>query len=57
MIASITGHPLVGVDPMPFFTRKYQDTTFPNIIKDKYEPTRDKKGFSIASVMIQLFDS
>ena len=50
LITSITGLPLAGVDPMPFFTRKDQDATLTNRMKEKYNLSRDKRGFSIASI-------
>ena len=47
LIATITRIPLAGVDPMPFF-KKYQDTLMTNKLKDKYDLTRDTRGFLIA---------
>ena len=48
--AWIVGLPLTGVDPTPFSTGKDQDTTLTNRMKEKYNLSRDKRGFSIASI-------
>ena len=45
LMASIIGLPLAGVDPMPFFTRKEQDFGLVNRMKEKYDLTRDTRGF------------
>ena len=50
LIAMITRLPLLGLDPTPFFIKKEQDTTLKNKLKEKYDLTRDTRGFFIASI-------
>ena len=50
LIALINKLPLAGVYPFPFFTGKEQDPGLSNWTKEKYNLTRDKRGFSIASI-------
>ena len=49
LISAITGLPLAGIDPMPFF-RKDQDIVLMNNMKDKYDLSRDTIGFLISSI-------
>ena len=51
LITSITGLLLAEVDPTPFFTGKEHDTLFTNKLKEKYDLTRDTRGFAIASII------
>ena len=51
LIALTTRLPIDGVNnPAPFFAGKDQDVTLTNRIKDKYELTKDKRGFFVASI-------
>ena len=50
LITVITGFPLVGVDPTPFFTGKEKANMMTNKLKDKYDLTTDTVAFFIASI-------
>ena len=50
LITLITGLSLERVDPTPSFFGKDQDTTLVNQINEKYDLTRDKRGFLISSI-------
>ena len=50
IISSITRLPLIGFYPSPFFSGKEQDLGLVNRMKEKYKMSRDKRGFSIASI-------
>ena len=49
LIVVITGLPLAGIDPIPYL-RKDQDTVISTKMKDKYDFTRDNRGFLITSI-------
>ena len=50
LISAIMGLPLAGLGPTPFFVRKEQYIALTNKLKDKYDLSRDTKGFLIASI-------
>ena len=50
LIAVITGLPLGVPNPTPFFAAKDKDIALTNNLKDKYDLTRDTRGFFIASI-------
>ena len=49
LIAVITGLPFVGIDPTRFL-RKDQENVIETRMKEKYDVTRDNKGFLISSI-------
>ena len=44
LIATITGLPVVGMNPTPFL-RKYHETVIYARMKEKYDVNRDNRGF------------
>ena len=54
LIATITRLPLAVLDPTPFFSGKEKDIALMNKLQDKYDPTRDNKGFFTLSMITLL---
>ena len=50
LIATITGFPIVGIDPIPYIARKDQDKILVAQMKQNYIIMKDKRGFDIASI-------